>query len=351
MEPVVELRDVTCRYHRADLPAVAHVSLSIYPGELVALLGPSGCGKSTTLRLIAGLEQPDAGEIWLNGTLVASASVATPPEARRLGMVFQDYALFPHLTVAENVGFALHRMPSRERQAHVGEALELVNLAAFASRYPHQLSGGQQQRVALARALAPRPPVVLLDEPFSNLDAALRSQMRDDLRDILSRAGATAVFVTHDQAEALALGDRIALLNNGQIEQIGAPDTLFQSPRTRFVAQFMGQADFVPATVTSTGLETELGMLTQQVALPVGSTVEVLVRYDDVTLSPAANTNARVVGRTYEGETYGYTVQLLSGLRLRCKTSHTQRYAVGDRVQVALLDDHPLSCFVESRAV
>ncbi len=351
MRPVVELRNVTCRYDRAATPAVADLSLDIYPGELLALLGPSGCGKSTTLRLIAGLEHPESGEIWLNGTLVASATRATPPEGRRLGMVFQDYALFPHLTVHENVLFALHSLPARERSARADEALALVGLREFASRYPHQLSGGQQQRVALARALAPRPAVVLLDEPFSNLDAALRTQMREDLRDILTRAGATAVFVTHDQSEALALGDRIALLRDGQIEQVGTPDELFQTPRTRFVASFMGQADFLPARVTADGLLTELGLVPQQVPLPEGSEVDVLVRYDDVVLLPGDASNARVAGRAYEGQTYSYTAQLPSGACVRCKTSHVQRHAVGEEVRVELLNDHPLTCFAGACAI
>jgi iron(III) transport system ATP-binding protein len=266
-------------------------------------------------------------------------------------MVFQDYALFPHMTALENVAFGLHRLSPQERATRASEALALVGLVELAKRYPHQLSGGQQQRVALARALAPRPPVVLLDEPFSNLDAALRDQMRGELRDILRRADATAVFVTHDQGEALALGDRIALLRAGRLEQIGAPDALFQQPRSRFVAGFMGQADFLPARATDTGLLTEIGRIPQRVALPVGAQVDVLVRYDDLTLVQHPAGESRVVDRVYEGQTYTYIVALPSGTRVRCKTSHVQRYSPGAPVHVSLLNDHPLICFVGMEAV
>lgn len=351
MTAVVELRNVTCRYSKRDLPAVYNLSLDVRAGEVLVLLGPSGCGKSTTLRLIAGLEQPNAGEIWLNGARVAGAGYAVAPEERRLGMVFQDYALFPHMTALENVAFGLHRLPARARHPQARDALALVGLADLAERFPHQLSGGQQQRVALARALAPQPSVVLLDEPFSNLDAALRVQMRDELRDILARAEATAVFVTHDQTEALALGDRIALLRDGALEQIGTPVELFEQPRTRFIAEFLGQADFLPARVADHGLVTEIGPVPQQVALPDGARVDVLVRYDDLQFTPDARGNGRIVGRAYEGPSYLYTIALAYGAQVRCKTSHVQNYAVGTPVRVMLLNDHRLACFVEGEAV
>jgi iron(III) transport system ATP-binding protein len=350
-QAVVELRNVTYRYEGAGAPAVEALSLDVFPGEVLALLGPSGCGKSSTLRLIAGLEQPDAGEIWLQGKRVAGVGRALSPEERHLGMVFQDYALFPHMTTLQNITFALHALPARERRSRGAAALALVGLADLADRYPHQLSGGQQQRVALARALAPGPPVVLLDEPFSNLDAALRVQIRDELREILERAGATAVFVTHDQSEALALGDRIALLRAGRLEQIGTPGELFQRPCNRFVASFMGQADFLPADVTERGLRTEIGDIPQQVALPVGAQVEVLVRYDDLSLTAGRDGPARIARRVYEGESYSYVVALPSGREVRCKTSHVHSYAVGTPVRVELLNDHPLVCFVGTEAI
>ncbi len=351
MTSIVELRNITRRFERASAPAVTQLSLDVRQGELVALLGPSGCGKSTTLRLIAGLEQPDDGEVWLNGVLVATKQWSVPPEERGIGMVFQDYALFPHMTVLENVVFGLHKMPKRERQARARDALGLVGLSDLAERFPHQLSGGQQQRVALARALAPQPSVVLLDEPFSNLDAALRLQVREELRDILRRAGATAIFVTHDQSEALALGDRVALLRGGRLEQVGAPDELFQRPRTRFAAEFMGMADFLPARVTPHGLMTELGHIPQRLALPDDTPLEVLVRYDDLQLEPRGDGCGRIVGRTYEGPSFMYVVEMPSGQRLRCQTSHICRYHVGERVCVELRNDHALTCFADGVAV
>lgn len=351
MNAIVELRAVSRRFVRAGTPALDTLSLQVQQGEILALLGPSGCGKSTTLRLIAGLDQPDGGEVWLNGVLVADQRFSRPPEERGIGMVFQDYALFPHLTVLENVAFGLHRLPRRERHPRAAESLVLVGLAELAERYPHQLSGGQQQRVALARALAPRPAVVLLDEPFSNLDVALRVQMRDDLRDILRRARATAVFVTHDQAEALALGDRVALLRAGQLEQIGKPDELFQHPRTRFVAEFMGAADFIPARVAGGRLITELGLLPQTVDLPDGAQLDLLVRYDDLALVPDTHGCGVIVGRTYEGPSFMYLVELESGLRLRCQTSHICRYQLGDRVCIDLHTKHTLVGFVDGIAV
>lgn len=351
MHPVVALANVSRRYERTDLPAVAGLSFEVSCGEVLALLGPSGCGKSTTLRLIAGLEMPDEGEIWLNGVCVAGGSRAVPPEQRRLGMVFQDYALFPHMTVMENVLFGLHLLSPKERRRSADEALDLVGMHSLADRYPHQLSGGQQQRVALARALAPRPLLVLLDEPFSNLDAALRSQVRDELRAILARASATAVVVTHDQSEALAIGDRVALMCAGRLEQIGTPSDLFQQPRNRFVATFMGQADFLSAYVTHQGLLTEIGLIPQEVDLPEGARVDVLVRHDDLVMTADAASEAQIVARAYEGSTYMYTVALSSGQRVHCRVSHTQQLPIGARVRVGLLNDHPLICFVGTQAL
>ncbi len=353
-QALVELRNVTYCYTGSisakagkRLAAVRNLSFEVYQGEVLALLGPSGCGKSTTLRLIAGLEQPEQGEIWLNGVCVSAPGREVPPENRHLGMVFQDYALFPHLNALENVVFGLHQLPKKERCQRAEESLNLVGLRDQADRYPHQLSGGQQQRVALARALAPNPPVVLLDEPFSNLDAALRGELRAEMREILARAGATSVFVTHDQAEALALGDRIAVLHDGRMEQIGTPDEIFQHPNTRFVADFMGQADFLPACVTREGLQTEIGCVPQDITAAQGTYVDVLVRYDDLNLCSDPHGTARIIGRIYEGPSYTYIVGLPSGQRVRCKTSHVQSYPIGTPVRVELMNDHPLACFAD----
>ena len=259
------LDGVSKRFSPTDPPAVDGLSLRVAEGEILALLGPSGCGKTTTLRLIAGLENPDAGTITLRGQVVAGPGRAVPAEERGIGIVFQDYALFPHLTVADNVAFGL---PRAARRSRVEPVLDLVGLGGFGPRYPHELSGGQQQRVALARALAPAPALMLLDEPFSNLDADLRAQMRDEVERILRTSGTTAVFVTHDQEEAFTLADRVGVLQAGRMEQLAPPQELYHRPATRFVAAFVGAADFLPGLVTAQGIVTEVGDVRQRGPAP-----------------------------------------------------------------------------------
>ncbi len=266
---------VSKRFGAAGPPAVDGLSLRVSEGEILALLGPSGCGKTTTLRLIAGLESPDAGTITLRGQIVAGPGRAVPPEERGVGIVFQDYALFPHLTVADNVAFGL---PRAARRSRVEAVLELVGLGGFGPRYPHELSGGQQQRVALARALAPAPALLLLDEPFSNLDADLRAQMRDEVERILRTSGTTAVFVTHDQEEAFTLADRVGVLLAGRIEQLAPPQELYHRPATRFVAAFVGAADFLPGVVSTQGIVTEVGTFANVDQLAAGARVDVMIR-------------------------------------------------------------------------
>lgn len=329
--------------------AVDRVSLAVARGEIVVLLGPSGCGKTTTLRLIAGLEAPDEGRVAIGGAVVSSPAGVVPPERRHIGMVFQHYALFPHMTMAQNVAYGL---PRAGAQARVNEMLALVGLGPLAGRMPHELSGGQQQRVALARALAPRPAVLLLDEPFSNLDARLRAMVRLEVRDILKAGGITAVFVTHDQEEALCIGDRIAVLNGGRLEQIGAPEEVYHRPASRFVAEFMGHTGFVPAQVVAGGLETELGLVCQAVDHPVGAAVQVLVRPDDVVLAADAErplegggVTGHVVGQVFQGMHRMYRVVLPSGRHVDCLAPHTRVLAHGSPVRVALSPGHPLACF------
>src|SRR3990172_4290484 len=290
----LELEGVTKQYAPGTPPAVADVSLLLAKGEILALIGPSGCGKTSTLRLIAGFERPDSGTVVIGGRVVANGRAWIPPERRGVGMVFQDYALFPHLTVAENVGFGLDDLSRDKRQPEVDHLLQLVGLEKFGRRYPHELSGGERQRVALARALAPKPVVVLLDEPFSNLDADRRAEMREQVRAILKMLSATAIFVTHDHEEALFMGDHVAVLNAGRLEQVGTPEEIFHSPATRFAAEFMGHTDFLPGTVTSVGIETEIGVLAQSVDWPVGTPVEVAFRADDVALAPDPASSARI---------------------------------------------------------
>src|SRR5918997_4275976 len=246
--------------HKAYGPvrAVDGVDLEVPAGGICALLGPSGCGKTTTLRLIAGLERPDAGEIVVGRRVVSGGGRFVPAEERRIGMVFQDYALFPHMDVAGNVGYGLGRKPDPGR---VREALALVGLAGSEKRPVHELSGGQQQRVALARALAPTPDLVLLDEPFSNLDASLRERLRGEVREILRRSGVPALFVTHDQEEALSLADRVAVMREGELAQTGTPEEVYGQPSDRWVADFLGEADVLPAAATDGYVECELGRL------------------------------------------------------------------------------------------
>jgi iron(III) transport system ATP-binding protein len=324
--------------------AVDNLDLQIRPGEILALLGPSGCGKTTVLRLIAGFERPDHGQITIDGRLVAAPDRISPPEQRNVGMVFQQHALFPHLSVAANVGFGLRGNASARRE-RVREMLELVDLAGMEQRMPHQLSGGQQQRVALARALAPNPAVLLLDEPFSNLDADLRTSMRAQVRAILKRVGTTALFVTHDQEEALFMGDRVAVMRAGRLEQVATPQELFLAPASRFVAEFIGIASFLPAACTPAGLATALGNAPIAGKAPAVGAVEVLVRPDDLALTADSAGNGRIVGRFFRGGEYLYDVQLDSTHVLRCICNHVHDYPLNTRVRVSLEPGHPLVWF------
>ncbi|ERH12668.1 MAG: ABC-type spermidine/putrescine transport system, ATPase component [halophilic archaeon J07HB67] len=283
--PVLELADVRREYGAET--AVESVDLTVREGELLTLLGPSGCGKTTTLRLIAGLDRPTGGAVRVAGETVAAgaAEQATfvPPEDRDVGMVFQEFALFPHLTVAENVAFGIDDWSDADREARVEELLALVGLADYGDRTPEDLSGGQRQRVALARSLAPEPDVLLLDEPFSNLDVRLRTRMREEVRRILKAAGVTAVSVTHDQEEALSISDRVAVVTDGRIEQVGRPETVFEHPESRFVAEFIGQASFLSGTLSNGRVDTGLGTLHVDTLQGLtddydGAAVDVLVR-------------------------------------------------------------------------
>jgi iron(III) transport system ATP-binding protein len=298
-------------------------------GEFVALLGPSGCGKTTLLRLIAGFEQPDAGEIFVHGDRVTGHGVWVPPERRRVGMVFQDYALFPHLTVGDNVSFGL---PRRERRARVAEALALVGLGAYQSRYPHQLSGGQQQRVALARALAPRPALVLLDEPWSNIDPHLRASMREQLSGILRGVGVTVILVTHDREEAFSLADRIALMRGGELVQEGSAEDLYFAPVSRWAAEFAGEGNFVPGEILDGHVQTELG------TFPATNTngsknVQALIRPELLELRPDPAGVAEVVSREFRGHDVFYRVQL-NGYELVALRPSTEVVPLGSKVAI-----------------
>ncbi|QZP39806.1 ABC transporter ATP-binding protein (plasmid) [Halobaculum magnesiiphilum] len=347
---MLELEDVVKRY--GSETAVSGLDLTVREGELVTLLGPSGCGKTTTLRMIAGLETPSEGKIAVGGDVVAGEGAATPPEERDVGLVFQEFALFPHLTVAENIAFGLDDPNSETADERVAELLDLVGLGDYGDRSVTELSGGQRQRVALARSLAPEPEVLLLDEPFSNLDVSLRVRMREEVKRILDEAGVTAVSVTHDQEEALSISDRVAVVNDGTVEQIGDPGEVFEHPTSRFVASFLGQASFLPARVSESGIETSVGSYDRDLLKGlgdgyVGSHVDVLVRPDDLRATPVAEGDAdgEVIRRQYTGPSFVYHVKLDDGTVLRCLHNHTEEFEVGEPVAVTLVADHALAWY------
>jgi iron(III) transport system ATP-binding protein len=325
------------------------LSLSLPRGMIGCLLGPSGCGKTTVLRCIAGFEPVQQGLIELNGRMLSSHGFALPPEKRHLGMVFQDYALFPHLRVADNIAFGLHGAPRAGRLARVRELAELVGLSASLEKYPHEISGGQQQRVALARALAPRPELLLLDEPFSNLDVELRERLSQEVREIIKASGATAVLVTHDQQEAFAMADEIGILHEGQIQQWASAYDLYHRPANRFVADFIGQGVFLPAKVLNPHqLEIELGVLNRSAAPHQGKDLEVLLRPDDVVHDDAAPTRAEVLHKAFRGAEILYTLKLASGRKVLALVPSHHNHALGERIGIRLDVDHVVAFQPES---
>ncbi len=319
------------------------VSLELHEGQLACLVGPSGCGKTTLLRTVAGFEHPSAGSVRLCGRLVADGRCAIPPEKRGVGMVFQDLALFPHLTVAENVAFGMRGDSRIAVERRVGELLELVGMDALRDCYPHQLSGGQQQRVALIRAMAPRPALLLLDEPFSSQDMERREQLVREVREILRKEGITAMLVTHDQHEAFAFGDIIGVMNEGRLLQWDSAFDLYHRPANRFVADFIGQGVLVDAVVRDARtLQTEMGEIRGELtrALPPGSTVELLIRPDDVVHDDRSPVRAKVVGRLFRGATHLYTLALESGTRVLCLAPSHHDHQTGEWIGIRLNLDH-----------
>jgi iron(III) transport system ATP-binding protein len=325
--PAIDAVDLTKRFGRTA--AVDAADLRVEAGELVALLGPSGSGKTTLLRLVAGFEVPDAGSVAIGGRPVAGEGVWCEPDRRRIGMVFQDGALFPHLTVADNLAFG------RPRPGRVGECLDLVGLAARASAYPHELSGGERQRIALARALAADPAVVLLDEPFTALDEALRVELREEVALILRAAGASALLVTHSKQEALSLADVVAVMRDGRVVQVGPPEQVYGAPADRWVAEFLGDADVVEGRAVDGTAETELGRFP---APGLHGAVEIVLRPERVALASEGRdvdgVPARVVRRSYFGHDQLVQVELASGTRLRARTEGSLPWRPGDAVRV-----------------
>ncbi len=325
-------------------PVLRDASFQLAAGGIAALLGPSGCGKTTLLRCVAGFERPRGGSVRLEGRTVAAAGVYVPPEARGVGVVFQDLALFPHLTVANNVAFGLRALARAERAQRVEELLARVGLEGFGGRYPHELSGGQQQRVALARALAPRPRLLLLDEPFSSLDRELRERLAVEVRDLVRALGITALLVTHDQQEAFVMADEIGVMREGSLVQWDTPYNLYHRPADLFVAGFVGQGTMLPATVAADGmLETVFGRLPQRdshVAFFPGARAQVLLRPDDIIHDDASPLTARVVNRSFRGADFLYTLELDGGERLVSLVPSHHDHPHGERIGIRLDVEH-----------
>lgn len=340
--PILTLDTVTKTFATASMPAVSSVSFTLNQGDVLALLGPSGCGKTTLLRLIAGFERPQSGTIAIADQLVADAKTWISPEKRGVGMVFQDYALFPHLTVSQNIAFGLTQKPAALVKQRVEEALALVGLEGMANRYPHQLSGGQQQRIALARALAPHPFLVLLDEPLSNLDVQVRLRLRQELRDILKAAGTSAIFVTHDQEEALSIADRVAVMREGHLEQIDTPEDVYRLPASRFVAEFVAQANFLVAHQRGHVWHTAVGELPVSLATSSSDVnraepVELMVRQEDLTIHLDETSPIVICDRQFLGREYRYCLRTQSGEELIARTPVDIALSVGTRVHVSVI--------------
>ena len=341
MAALLELKNIECRLRGHTI--VEDLSLHINKGDLFCLLGPSGCGKTTVLRAIAGFQPLHLGEVLLRGKRVSYPGYTLAPEKRRIGMVFQDYALFPHMNVCHNIYFGLRDKSNREKQKIAEEMLEIVGMSAMGKRYIHELSGGQQQRVALARALAQKPDLVLLDEPFSNLDIEMRERLSYEVRQILKQQHTTGIMVTHDQHEAFAVGDHIGVMNDGRLLQRDTAYNLYHSPENRFVADFIGQGVFVTGTLISHDtVKTSIGVIRGDRAydLATGSEVELLLRPDDIVYDPKGDLLGKVTQRAFKGAEILYTLQVKPDLELLSLIPSHHDYSIGEEVRLRLAPDH-----------
>ncbi len=344
--PVIRSRGLTKRF--GEILAVDSVDLNVWPGEIVSVLGTSGCGKTTLLRLIAGFESPTSGSIHILGTEMSGVARAVPPDKRGIGMVVQEYALFPHMTIERNISFGLHNLDDSRRSERVREVLELVRLGGLGRRYPYELSGGQQQRVALARTLAPNPAAVLLDEPFSNLDSTMRQRLRMEVEDILRSHRTAAIFVTHDREEAFAMADRVGVMVDGRLLQIGAPDQIYHFPASPEIAGLTGACDFVPGSVRSDGgVDTPLGVLECAASerLAPNQPVSVLIHPDDLELIPDGRGQGTVASREFRGDEVILKVILDSGASVRSRRRSFSRLPAGSRVRVIPVKTIPFAAY------
>ncbi len=342
--PLLAVCDLQLGYNGSAI--VNAVSFTLAAGEIACLLGASGSGKTTILRAIAGFEPVQHGEIELAGDCISSATRHRPAHQRRIGMVFQDHALFPHLTVTDNIGFGLRALSRVRRDEIIAEMLTLIGLAELSGRYPHELSGGQQQRVALARALAPQPQLLLLDEPFANLDVELRERLGLEVRQLLKARNVAAILVTHDQHEAFAMADHVGVLHEGTLSQWATPYQLYHEPANRFVADFIGEGVLLPGKVVSADwIEIELGCVKGGVPgnCCIGCTVDVLLRPDDVLHDDASHMTARVIGKAFRGAEFLYTLELPSGQRLLSLVPSHHNHAIGEAIGIRLELDHAIT--------
>lgn len=341
MNSLLKVKNLSCHYEKTAV--VENLSFHVNEGDMCCLLGPSGCGKTTVLRAIAGFHPISSGEISLGNICLSDSKTNLPPEERQIGMVFQDYALFPHLTVKQNICFGLSKMEKTQQRQILKEMLTLVQLEGMEARYPHELSGGQQQRVALARALAPKPKMLLMDEPFSNLDVELRRNLNLEVREILKTTGTSAILVTHDQEEAFAFADNIGLINNGKIQQWDSSFNLYHEPLNRFVANFIGQGSLIPGmAIDHESVSTELGTLKGNRAYnwQVDTPVEVLIRPDDIQADPDSKLEASIIKKIFSGSATLYTLQLPTGGKVESLLPSHLDYQLGDKVRISAQVEH-----------
>jgi iron(III) transport system ATP-binding protein len=347
MPPHLKIEQLSFAYERGRSICTS-LDLSIHDGDIACLLGPSGCGKTTVLRLIAGFEKPLSGRISLAGRDLNAAGAFIEPEERGVGYVFQDFALFPHLTIGKNIAFGLRKLEKEAALTRVAEMLELIGMPAFASRYPHEISGGQRQRVALARALAPRPAMLLMDEPFSSLDVALREKLGLEVRALLKSQKMTALFVTHDQNEAFSIADSVSVMHNGTIEQTDSAYNLYHRPASRVVADFIGQGVLISGTGMADGnIGTELGAMRpnteSHLAVAVGAAYDVLLRPDDIQHDDDSLATARVIHKAFRGSDILYTLALASGQHVLSSVPSHHNHEVGQKIGIRTAIDHVIA--------